>query len=96
MSSDVSKSTKKGEAARITGCLVKSQRKTFVFFKMPVYYCIILLQTEQKCIFRIAALSFDGFFGQFWKKGMKIMHVINVDFNGETARNSKDDKLKEN
>lgn len=58
---------------------------------MTVYSPIILLQIQKKWIFRVAALEFDGFFGQFWKKGMKITHMINVDFNGETARNSKGD-----
>lgn len=58
---------------------------------MTVYSPIILLQIQKKRIFRVAALSFGSFFGQFWKKGVKIIHMINVGFNGETARNSKGD-----
>lgn len=70
---------------------LKNLRQNLYFSKIAMYSHTILRQIKKKIIFRNAALSFDGFFGQFWKKGVKIIHVINVDFNGETARNSKGD-----
>lgn len=76
---------------RQTEISFKNLRQNPYFSKMTVYSPIILLQIQKKWIFRVAALSFDSFFGQFRKKGVKIIHVINVGFNGETARNSKGD-----